>query len=83
MTYGQMKQSVMIDMERYIKESTKDFKEEHQEIVWKKAVTPATENLLKTRKDGVEKLNKKVAGIFHSTVAKLLFIAKVEDQISY
>jgi hypothetical protein len=76
MTYDQAKQSVMIDMERYIQESIRDFQEDNPDVKWKIVSTPATDNLFKTRENGVNKLNKKDAGVFHSTVAKLLFIAK-------
>jgi hypothetical protein len=76
MTYNQEQQSVMVDMERYIKESIRDFQEDNHNVIWKIVSTPATDNLFKTRETGVEKLGKKEAGIFHSTVAKLLFIAK-------
>ncbi len=76
MTYDQEKQSVKIDMERYIRESIQDFEEAEPEVKLKDVATPVTENLFKTRTGVVEKLDLKQAALLHATVAKLLFVAK-------
>jgi len=66
---------VKIDMTKYIQETIESFKEEEPEERLKPVNTPATNNLFKTRTN-VEKLSSRRAGIYHSTVAKLLFVAK-------
>jgi hypothetical protein len=45
MNYDQETQSLKIDMERYINECIKDFKEEQPEVILKRVNTPAAENL--------------------------------------
>ncbi len=76
MTYNKKNQSVTIDMERYITESIMEFEDENPDVKLTPVVTPATDNLFKTREDGCNKLPSMKAAIFHATVAKLLFVAK-------
>ncbi len=45
-------------------------------MIYKKVVTPATEHLFQVRDTGAVNLSAERARIFHSTVVKLLFVAK-------
>jgi hypothetical protein len=75
MEHNRESKMVKINMTKYILETIEAFKEEEPEERLKTVTTPATNNLFRTRKD-VEKLSRRRAGIYHSTVAKLLFVAK-------
>jgi hypothetical protein len=75
MEHNRESNSVKINMTKYIAETIEEFAEEEPEESLKIVTTPATNNLFQTRID-VEKLSKRRATIYHSTVAKLLFVAK-------
>ena len=75
MEHNRETKTVKINMKKYILEVMETFQEEEPEERLKSVTTPATNNLFKTR-GNVEKLSKRRASIFHSTVAKLLFVAK-------
>jgi len=75
MEHNRESKTVKINMKKYIVETIETFQEEEPEERLKSVTTPATNNLFKTR-ENVEKLSKRRTGIFHSTVAKLLFVAK-------
>ena len=66
------KGEVKIDMTRYVKEMIKEFPVKFEKD--DTAATPATEDLFKT--DDSENLDKQQAEIFHTTVAKGLFVSK-------
>ncbi len=83
MVYNKDQKSIEINMQKYIKGCLQEFEEEVTEIVFKTVNTPASEHLFKVRDEGVEKLSAEKKKIFHSTVAKLLFVAKEGDQIYY
>jgi hypothetical protein len=63
-------------MEKYISECIDNFNQEEPKDKLKPASTHANNYLLKTRQNSVVKLLKSKASLFHSTVAKLLFVAK-------
>ncbi len=67
---------VTVDMKKYVEDCIKDFEEEQLDVYLKKVNTPAASYLFKTRKNSVEKFSICRKGIFYSTVAKLLFMAK-------
>jgi hypothetical protein len=67
--------SLTLKMNNYVENSIMKFKEENPEVRIKEVKTPASESLFKTRQD-VGKLSVKQNNSFHSTVAKLLFLAK-------
>jgi hypothetical protein len=76
-TYQPDEQSVTLDMKNYIQGCIDQFLQEHQDIVLRGITTPATDNLFKIRsKEEAIPLGKEKAKTFHSTVAKLLFLAK-------
>jgi hypothetical protein len=78
-TYHPDKQSVTINMKSYIEGCIEEFEQENPEIKIKTVATPATENLFKVQKGAEQEkllLSKSKAMIFHSTVAKLLFLSK-------
>ena len=70
------RQCVTINMEKYVLEYIKDFEEEANDEQLKSLNTPASNHLFKTRKDNGSKLTREKARLFHSTYAKLLFVAK-------
>jgi hypothetical protein len=76
MTHDLDKQCVTINMEKYILACIEDFEEEASDERLKSVSTPASNYLFKTRKDNGVKLTWEKAKLFHSTVAKLLFVAK-------
>jgi len=76
MTHDHDKQCITIDMQKYILDCVSKFEEEFPEEKLKPVATPATNSLFKVRNDNAIKLSKERAKIFHSTVAKLLFVAK-------
>jgi len=77
MTHNLDKQCVTINMENYILACIECFEEEVSDERLRSANTPASSYLFKTRKDkGGVKLTRKKTKLFHSTVAKLLFVAK-------
>jgi hypothetical protein len=78
MTHDRAKQSVTINMEKYISDCIITFEQEEKEYTIKPAITPANTYSFKTRSNGVDKLSMKRANLFHSTIAKLLFVAKRE-----
>lgn len=63
---------VKIDMRYYVKQMLQDFPEEIKKTEWVK--NPATANLFKV--DGSKPLEKSKAEIFHTMVAKALFLCK-------
>jgi hypothetical protein len=67
----QPNQTVRINMEQYIKEAIVDFKED----VSIGATTPANNNLFKLDTDA-PRFEKSESDLFHSIVAKLLYVAK-------
>ncbi len=76
-TYQPNEQSVTLDMKNYIKGCIDEFLQEYQDIVLRSITMPATDNLFKIRsKEEAISLGKEKAKTFHSTVAKLLFLAK-------
>jgi hypothetical protein len=75
MEHNRASKTVKINMSKYIQETLEAFKEEEPEERFKMVNTPATNNLFKTR-EHVETLSTKRAGLYHSTIAKLLFVAK-------
>jgi hypothetical protein len=75
MEHNRALKTVKINMRKYIQETIEEFQEDEPEERLKVVNTPATNNLFKTR-ENVEALSSRRAGIFHSTVAKLLFVAK-------
>jgi hypothetical protein len=75
MEHNRALKTVKINMSKYIQEIIEAFKEEEPEERLKIVNTPAINNLFKTR-EHVETLSTKRAGLYHSTVAKLLFVAK-------
>ncbi len=53
-----------------------EFKEDVPGIEYKSVTTPASEHLFQVREDAIQMLHMEKVKIFHSTVAKLLFVAK-------
>jgi hypothetical protein len=70
------KEILKINMEKYIEGTIKTFLNEEPDEKLRQVMTPATNNLFRTRDGESAKLSKKRAGVFHATVAKLLFVAK-------
>lgn len=76
-TYHPEYQSVTINIKNYVEECIEEFEQENPEIVLKQEATLVTENLFQVRKEHeMCLLPKSKAIMFHSTVAKLLFLAK-------
>jgi len=75
MEHDRESKTVRISITKYILETIEAFSKEKPEERLKMVTTPATNYLFRTRQD-VEKLSQRRAGIYHSTVAKLLFVAK-------
>jgi len=76
MSHDKEKKQVTINMCKYIQDVIDCFKEELPEEKIKNVTTPAINNLFKTRDSNVVKVSMQKASVFHSTVAKLLFVAK-------
>jgi hypothetical protein len=77
LTYHPGQQSVTLNMTKYVEGCIEEFVMENEGIVLKKVVTPATSNLFRVRNHNeIKKISVNQAKIFHSTVAKLLFLAK-------
>jgi hypothetical protein len=76
MTHDLDKQCVTINMENYILACIEGFEEEVSDERLRSANTLASNYLFKTRQDNGVKLTREKAKLFHSTVAKLLFVAK-------
>jgi hypothetical protein len=76
MKYDWNKKSVQINMGECISGCVEEFKEDVPETVFKTVITPASVHLFQVRETGVEKLSTLRAKVFHSTVAKLLFVTK-------
>ncbi len=76
-TYNKDEQSVTLNMKNYIEGCIEEFEQEYQSEVTRIVATPATNQLFKVRsnKETIV-LNKDKAKVFHSIVAKLLFLAK-------
>jgi hypothetical protein len=74
MTYDKVRKCMKINMEKYIEGILSGFRDDDPDEKVKPVSTPATNNLFKTRE--TDKLSKRRAGIFHTIVAKLLFVAK-------
>jgi hypothetical protein len=75
MEHNRESKSVKINMKKYIVGTIEEFSGEEPKESLKIVTTAATNNLFRTRMD-VEKLSKRGATIYHSKVAKLLFVAK-------
>jgi hypothetical protein len=67
-------QSIRIDMKKYISRCIDEFINEEPDEVMRPVNTPAANYLFRIR--DVEKFSKLRVGLFHSMVAKLLFVAK-------
>jgi hypothetical protein len=77
MSYNPEDQSIRIDMKNYVEGCIDEFKQGMPGVELKDVATPATDNLFKVRKQGDAGLiTTTKAKIFHSTVKKLLFLAK-------
>jgi len=76
MTHDREQGSVKINMKKYIEGTIETFLDEEPDEKLSQVMTPATNNLFWTRDGESAKLSKKRAGVFHATVAKLLFVAK-------
>jgi hypothetical protein len=78
MSHDVENQKVMIDMRKYMRKYIHDCVQEFQDHDIDEKLhlvnTPATIHLFKTR--NVEKISQRKSKIFHSAVAKLLFVAK-------
>jgi hypothetical protein len=74
MTYDKVRKCIKINMEKYIEGILSGFRDDDPDEKVKPVSTPATNNLFKTRE--TDKLLKRRAGIFHTIVAKLLFVSK-------
>ena len=70
----EVKGEVKINMEEYIGVMCKDF-EGYLSTMMKKVKTPAAPHLFSVR-EGIEKLDRKRAKIFHNMVARGLFVTK-------
>jgi hypothetical protein len=79
MTHNVNDQKVTIDMRKYKSDCINEFQDQEPDEKITIVNTPATNNLFKTR--SAEKISKRRSKIYHSTVAKLLFITKELDQI--
>jgi hypothetical protein len=75
MIYDREQKAIEINMEKYIEGIINGFYKDEPDENIKPVTTPATNNLFKTRTN-VDKLSKCRAGVFHTIVAKLLFVAK-------
>jgi len=75
MEHDRETRTVKINMKKYIEDTITGITEEEPELILRHAATPATDNLFRTR-ECVEKISLKQAKIYHSVVAKLLFVAK-------
>jgi hypothetical protein len=75
--YNTDQKKITLSMRTYIEGCIKEFEQENPEQVVKVVTTPATENLfcIRVDTDAVWILKQKAVQ-FHSTVAKLLFLAK-------
>lgn len=67
------KKCIKINVEKYILEIINVFKESDPDEKIKSVMTPATNNLFKTRDGSVDKVSARRTGIFHATVANLFF----------
>jgi hypothetical protein len=74
MTHNREKQTVDVDMKKYIASCVKELRKDEPDEKIRLVNTPATNFLFRTR--DTQKLSKKRARIFHSFVAKLLFVVK-------
>ena len=74
MTHNREKQTVDIDMKKYIAPCVEEFQKDEPDEEIRLVNTPATNFPFRTKDAKI--LSKKRAGIFHSLVAKLLFVAK-------
>jgi hypothetical protein len=76
MVYNKDQQSVEINMQIYFMGCLQEFEEEVTGTVFKTVNTPASEHLFKVRDKEILLLSSERKKIFHSTVAKLLLVAK-------
>ncbi len=78
--YNRDKKNITIDMRKYIAGCIEEFQEVMPDIILRKeAHTLATENLFKVQENDNKNrmyVSKEQAKLFHSAVAKLLFVAK-------
>jgi hypothetical protein len=74
MIYNKVRKCMKMNMEKYIEGILSGFRDDDPDKKVKPVSTPATNNLFETRE--TVKLSKRRAGIFHTIVAKLLFVAK-------
>jgi hypothetical protein len=76
LSYHPDERKISLNMKKYIGACIEGFEEENN-VQIKKVLTPASSNLFKIRNDSErEILKEKHKSEFHSTVAKLLFVAK-------
>ncbi len=78
MLHNVERQTIEISMEKYINCCINEFVDEEPDERIKLVNTPATNYLFKTR--GMEKVSQRRVKLFHSTVAKLLFIKKEQGR---
>jgi len=76
MSRDRKNQCVTINMEKYVIDCIEEFEKEVPNKKLKPACTPATNYLFKVRTGSNIDLPKQKASLFHSMVAKLLFVAK-------
>jgi hypothetical protein len=74
MTHNIEDQTIEMDMKKYIRECIDEFIKEEPDEKMRPVNPPATNYLFRVR--NVEKISQKRFGLFHSVVAKLLFLAK-------
>ncbi len=74
--YDRDKKMVHINMKKYIDGCLEEFKEDVPGMVYKKVASPASEYLFQVCEMNGMKIPVERAKVFHSTVAKLLFVAK-------
>ncbi len=77
LTYQQAEQSATLNMKNYIEGCIEEFEQKNPGMITRIVTTPATDNLFRVRaKENTKVLDYEQAKIFHSMVAKLLFLAK-------
>jgi hypothetical protein len=75
--YKPEQKTILLTMKDYVNDVLDQIKQDNEDEMIKTVKTLASENLFKTRKKSDDtQLNKYKSGQFHSTVAKLLFLAK-------
>ncbi len=74
LTHDRENQVIDVDMRKYIMSCVEEFHKDEPDERICLVITPATNFLFRTR--NAQKLSKKRASLFHSIVAKFLFVAK-------